>query len=282
VTARLRAGDLDPAPRMAVIVQAMIEPLVAGIAMTGLDTADPDRAHIEAVRGRGDRLAGGTATPDEHLLSPADTDRIGELLDAAQAQLGCAAVDVEWVLAADRQLYLVQARPNTVRHLGHRDQPAVIRLYDDPLPADIPLGPIGPAVAHFVGKRRTAALLATELDLARGAAFVVYVPAGLQCGWRPARRSYCRFWAETAAEHVPLITGGRQPGARTARDADSAFWLRGRCRGLRWIQRHVTNTGSHSGDSAASSLTDHRTPTVWGRPAMRQFWRFSTVGCALR
>ncbi|MFD8249684.1 PEP/pyruvate-binding domain-containing protein [Nocardia sp. NPDC059691] len=183
VTARLRAGDLDPAPRMAVIVQAMIEPAVAGIAMTGLDPAEPDRVHVEAVRGRADRLAGGAATPDEHLLSPADTDRIAVLLDAARAQLGCAAVDVEWVIGDDQRLYLVQARPNTVRHLSHRDQPAVVRLYDDPLPADIPLGPIGPAVAHFVGKRRTAALLASELDLARGSAFVVYVPAEPHRGW---------------------------------------------------------------------------------------------------
>ncbi|WP_280337287.1 dCTP deaminase domain-containing protein [Nocardia wallacei] len=75
VSARLRTGDLDPAPRMAVIVQRMLEPEVAGIAMTGLDPADPERIHIEAVRGRADALAGGVATADAQLVyhpHPAD------------------------------------------------------------------------------------------------------------------------------------------------------------------------------------------------------------------
>ncbi|WP_280385328.1 PEP/pyruvate-binding domain-containing protein [Nocardia wallacei] len=182
VTARLRAGDLDPAPRMAVIVQRMIEPDVAGIAMTGLDPADPDRIHLEAVRGRADGLAGGVTTAAADVVSDSAAAAVAELVAAARTQLGCAAVDIEWVSTGD-DVYLVQARPNTARHTSHRTSPAVVRLYDDPIPADIPLGPIGPAVAHFVTKRRAAAQLASELDLTRGAAFVVYLPAEPGPGW---------------------------------------------------------------------------------------------------
>lgn len=199
VTARLRGGDLDPAPRMAVIVQAMIEPDIAGIAMTGLDPADPDRTHIEAVRGRADALATGTQTPDEDLVSDRDAARIGQLVDAARTHLAQAAVDIEWVRASEEALYLVQARPNTARHTSARDRPAVVRLYDDAIPSDIPLGPIGPAVAHFISKRRIAAQLATELELARGAAFVVYVPADPGPGW----------YGDLAAALDPALEGAR-------------------------------------------------------------------------
>ncbi|MBF6063534.1 deoxycytidine triphosphate deaminase [Nocardia terpenica] len=186
VTTRLRGGDLDPAPRMAVIVQAMIEPDIAGIAITGLDPTDPDRVHIEAVRGRADALAGGVATPDHNLLSASDAARIGQLVDAVRTQLGRPAMDIEWVRAGDQQLYVVQARPNTARHTGRRTEPAVVRLYDEPIPADIPLGPIGPAVAHFIAKRRMAVQLATTLDLSTGVAFVVYVPADPESSWYSA------------------------------------------------------------------------------------------------
>ncbi|MGF6889460.1 hypothetical protein ABIA39_008938 [Nocardia sp. GAS34] len=182
VTARLRAGDLSPAPRMAVIVQRMIDPDIAGIAMTGLDPADPDRVHIEAVQGCAEALAGGTATAEDALVEAEDAAHIGQLVDAARRQLGQASVDVEWARAAD-EVYLVQARPNAVAHTDYRDRPAVVRLYDDPIPADIPLGPIGPAVAYFLTKRGTATQLALELGLSRGAAFVVYVPADLGADW---------------------------------------------------------------------------------------------------
>ncbi|WP_216895661.1 PEP/pyruvate-binding domain-containing protein [Nocardia alni] len=184
VGTRLRAGDLDPTPRMAVIIQRMIEPDIAGIAMTGLDSAVPDQVQIEAVKGRADELAAGAATPERaDILSPEQVADVHRLIDAARAHLAQSAVDIEWALDGDR-MYLVQARPNTARHSpSHRSRPAVIGLYDELVPGDIPLGPIGPACAHFVAKRGCAALWATELGIARGAAFVVYIPARPPADW---------------------------------------------------------------------------------------------------
>lgn len=200
VGTRLRAGDLDPMPRMAVIIQRMIEPDIAGIAMSGLDPDAPGRVQIEAVNGRADKLAAGVATPEPaDIISASDLVHIHQFVDVARALLENSAVDIEWVRAGDR-MYLVQARPNTARHRpSHRSRPAVIGLYDEPVPADIPLGPIGPACAHFVAKRGWAARWASEMGIARGAAFVVYVPAQPSTGW----------YSELAAQLDDPLAGGR-------------------------------------------------------------------------
>ncbi|WP_431957984.1 dCTP deaminase domain-containing protein [Nocardia lijiangensis] len=185
VSARLRAGDLDPTPRMAVIVQAMVEPDLAGIAMTGLDPHDPDHLHIEAIRGRADALAAGVAVPDKVAVLPHTVRAaIGEAVHAASEVLGCSGVDVEWVLA-DGVLSLVQARPNTsaARDRTIRDEIAVHPLYDQPLPPNIPLGPLAPTATHFMTKRGPAMRRAADLGIARGNALVVYIPPKPQPGW---------------------------------------------------------------------------------------------------
>ena len=53
--------------RMAVLVQRMVEPLVAGVAF-GRNPQDPGQVLVEAVRGRGDRLLAGAASPDRYAL----------------------------------------------------------------------------------------------------------------------------------------------------------------------------------------------------------------------
>ncbi|MGW5922147.1 dCTP deaminase domain-containing protein [Nocardia fluminea] len=185
VSARLRAGDLDPTPRMAVIVQAMVEPDLAGIAMTGLDPHDPDHLHIEAIGGRADSLAAGVAVPGPvAALTKSVRAAIGEAVNAASEVLGCSGVDVEWVLA-DGVLSLVQARPNTsaARDRTIRDRIAVHPFYDAALPHDIPLGPLTSTAAHFMNKRGPAMRRAADLGIARGAALVVYVPPEPEPDW---------------------------------------------------------------------------------------------------
>ncbi|RBO86464.1 dCTP deaminase domain-containing protein [Nocardia puris] len=185
VSARLRAGDLDPTPRMAVIVQVMVEPEQAGIAMTGLDPAVPDQVRIEAVRGRADTLAAGAAVPDhDGVLPPSTVAEVTRLVEAAREVLGVGDVDIEWVEAGG-VVSLVQARPNTARrrHGSYRSEIAVVPLYLEPLPADIPLGPMTGPVGHFTSKRGPAMRRAHELGIAIGSAVVVYLPADPDHTW---------------------------------------------------------------------------------------------------
>ncbi|MEV6071957.1 PEP/pyruvate-binding domain-containing protein [Nocardia sp. NPDC052001] len=183
LTMRLRAGDLAPTPRMGVIIQAMIEPDLAGIAMTGLDSDAPDRIQIEAVRGRGDALAAGIATPElPGTLPQAVAEAVRALIDVARAHLRCPAVDIEWAYAADT-VYLLQARPNPAAPTAiRRTEPAVVPLYDAAIPSDMALGPIAATCAHFVTKRARAARIATQLGITRGAAYVLYLPAAIDFG----------------------------------------------------------------------------------------------------
>ncbi|MFI1236820.1 dCTP deaminase domain-containing protein [Nocardia salmonicida] len=185
VSARLRAGDLDPAPRMAVFVQAMVEPEQAGIAMTGLDSADPAQVQIEAVSGRAEALAAGAATPDSSdTVAPATVAAVTELVEAARDVLGVSDVDIEWVRAGG-VVSLVQARPNTARRRSatFRREIAVAPLYLEPLPGDIPLGPLTGPVGHFTNKRGPAMRRAHELGIAIGSAVLVYLPADPGSDW---------------------------------------------------------------------------------------------------
>ena len=54
------------APGMAVLVQAMVDPIAAGVAFTAHPVSgDPDQALVTAVPGLGDRLVSGEAVGDE-------------------------------------------------------------------------------------------------------------------------------------------------------------------------------------------------------------------------
>ncbi|HZD02612.1 MAG TPA: PEP/pyruvate-binding domain-containing protein [Actinomycetes bacterium] len=123
-----RVGDADPAgPRMAVLIQAMVQAEAAGVAFTA-DPVTGDRGEVlvSAVRGLGERLVGGATTPDEWrvrdgqarrvagpegAIDAQDTARIGTLAAAVEAAFG-APQDVEWAIA-NGQLFLIQARPIT-------------------------------------------------------------------------------------------------------------------------------------------------------------------------
>lgn len=145
VAYRTATAPDGPGPRMAVLVQRMIDADVAGVMVD-----DPDGTWIEASWGLGPSVVGGSVTPDRYRVTRdgtvtrtlgdkatrvdrrgagvatsavAEVDRRRPALDAAAvdrlvtlarrvAALLGAGQDVEWAIAGD-ELWLLQARPVT-------------------------------------------------------------------------------------------------------------------------------------------------------------------------
>jgi len=114
-------------PRLAVLIQPMIPATAAGVAFT-TDPVTGDRGTIvvEAVRGTGDRLVSGAATPDEWAISGESALRRAGSEDAIDAGVARAVAalahhveqyqgepqDIEWALSGE-EVVLLQARPIT-------------------------------------------------------------------------------------------------------------------------------------------------------------------------
>jgi rifampicin phosphotransferase len=115
-------------PRLAVLVQPMVHATAAGVAFTADPvTGERDVVLVEAVRGLGERLVSGAASPDEWVIhgdSACRRTTTGE--DAIDAEVATAVAtlarrveqhlggpqDLEWALAAG-EVVLLQARPVT-------------------------------------------------------------------------------------------------------------------------------------------------------------------------
>jgi phosphohistidine swiveling domain-containing protein len=116
--------------KMSVIIQAMIDGEVSGVAFTVNPINGRDcEIVIEAVSGNGEKLVQGTKTPDrysydwfndrfsfqpsglEPLLSQGEIKKLSELLLKIQRNFGCPQ-DIEWTYSADNFLIL-QSRPLT-------------------------------------------------------------------------------------------------------------------------------------------------------------------------
>jgi hypothetical protein len=180
LAARVRTGDFDPAPRMAVVVQQMVEPEVAGVAFTA-----GRQMTAEYVHGRADALVAGAEVPERVAIDGGDSAQEGPApflapVYATTQRLREAAgldVDVEWAWA-ENTLWVLQCRPVSAQihaeRSVHGPHLAYCRLYLDDVPSKrFSLGAAAPIWASYVGKRAVAYRLAHQEGIRTGAAFAV-------------------------------------------------------------------------------------------------------------
>jgi deoxycytidine triphosphate deaminase len=180
VAARVRAGDFDATPHLAVIVQKMVEPTVAGVAFTGLEPGAADRVTVEYVTGLADQLVAGVATPTRVVsgdLGVAHHAELSEVVTLARQlkEYQGHDVDVEW--AADRTgVWLIQVRPLTATMERAADpQPvgATRSLYFEQVPAGFDLGEVAGVYGGYVAKRGPAYRIAADNGVPVGAGWVI-------------------------------------------------------------------------------------------------------------
>lgn len=119
-------GQSGP-PAMAVVIQRMIPAQVAGVVFTADPvTGDQGTIRLSAVRGTGERLVSGEASPDEWVIDldgPRQITRLENALTAEQVraivEVACEVAwhfgtpqDIEWALV-DGQIHVLQSRPIT-------------------------------------------------------------------------------------------------------------------------------------------------------------------------
>jgi phosphohistidine swiveling domain-containing protein len=121
------ASEEDPASRMAVLVQSMVDADAAGVGFTANPvTGERNEVVLTAVRGLGERLVSGTAVGDEWVvtgnnatcrrsqesaISDEQARALATLARRVEEHFG-SPQDIEWAIDGDR-LFLLQARPMT-------------------------------------------------------------------------------------------------------------------------------------------------------------------------
>lgn len=214
VAARVRLGQFDPVPKLAVIVQEQVAPLIAGVAFTEpSDDGQPVSVVVEYIEGLADRLVSGVEVPvrvrsDDLTGAHTGVNEVVALARSLRAARGDE-VDVEWALAEDG-LYLIQVRPNTAT--ARRAEVAnpvmeIIELYGSDRPSGFDLGAVAEIYGTYTVKRGPAYRLAAESDIATGRGWVV------RLNYRGLQDTECcqRLAAALADGHAPecvLDAGG--------------------------------------------------------------------------
>jgi rifampicin phosphotransferase len=167
VVAYQRRRGESSVPPVAVLIQPLIPADAAGVVFTvNPVTGDRNETLVSAVRGLGERLVSGEATPDEwavrdgraearhtpeNAIDAGQVLQIAELARRVEAHFG-APQDIEWAIAGD-DIHLLQARP--VTGLDNTIQP-IEREFEIPdgfWQRDTAhfTGPISPLGASFYG-----------------------------------------------------------------------------------------------------------------------------------
>jgi rifampicin phosphotransferase len=182
VAGRIRAGDHDWKPRLALFVQEVVPAELAGVAFTGLG-GDPEQVHVEYVEGLADRLVSGEQTPVSYDSNRSEPDpaaastlsKVVAMARALRARLGHD-VDMEW--ATDGSvLELLQCRPVTARLAPDSQSDAPVmdahRMYLEEPPSTFGLGEVAGVYTGYMAKRGPAHRLARELGIATGVGWVI-------------------------------------------------------------------------------------------------------------
>ena len=155
---------------MAVLVQRMVPADAAGVAFTANPVSGDTEVLVSAVKGLGDRLVSGEATPDEWVVrghevscvrSPegaVDQEQAREIAGLATAveRLLGSPQDVEWAMAGG-QVFVLQARPITALPVAPRlEVPSEGFWQKDTSHFPVPLTPFGasvylPALSNVMG-----------------------------------------------------------------------------------------------------------------------------------
>jgi pyruvate,water dikinase len=199
-SARVRAYAGSRRDRMAVLIQRLVPADAAGVAFTANPVTGDREILVSAVRGIGDRLVSGEATPDEWVARGDEVDclrvtenaidpaRVGDVVALARRveEATGGPQDLEWAVSGD-DLFLLQARPITVLPRPPQIQPPVDGFWrKDTTHYPMPLTPFGASV-YLQAIDRAAPVMGEELGLLfegfeqrclGGEVYVHFIPVG--------------------------------------------------------------------------------------------------------
>jgi deoxycytidine triphosphate deaminase len=172
VVGRLRVGDFDPLPKIAVMVQRLVAPVKAGVAFTEKDS---ERVAIDSVTGLAEQLLAGAVTGerfvvDERTPLEGSSSLLAEVAAMARALRKAMGweVDVEWAADGER-LWLLQVRPATpaLRRSASESKPlaAVSQLYFSVGEPQYDIASVREVRSSYVRKREPAYLLARQFGI---------------------------------------------------------------------------------------------------------------------
>ncbi|MDI6908907.1 PEP/pyruvate-binding domain-containing protein [Nocardioides sp.] len=140
-----RQHGLDPAPRMAVVLQPMIASEVAGVLFTKNPVTGASERVIEASWGLGETVVSGLVSPDQYRLAPEDGRLLGRWAgekdvalrlqaDGSVAEMQVTTDLVEaWCLAEEQLLHLHQLAAHCDRVFGSTEHDIEFAFADDRL-----------------------------------------------------------------------------------------------------------------------------------------------------